>query len=162
MTSTNHQFRLAARPNGMPDRSNWDYTEEPVPEPGDGEVAVEVQYISLDPAMRGWMNEGRSYVPPVGIGEVMRAIGVGQVIATKNPDFAEGDHVTGLFGVQEYAVLDGSGLTKLDPELAPLSGAQDLAENTHAGPILPAEVCLPTRQRSSSPPSISNSFLRTA
>jgi len=104
----------------MPDRSNWDYTEEPVPEPGDGEVVVKVLYISLDPAMRGWMNEGRSYVPPVGIGEVMRAIAVGQVIATKHADFAEGDHVTGLFGVQEYAVLDGAGLTKFDPGLGPL------------------------------------------
>jgi NADPH-dependent curcumin reductase CurA len=117
---TNHQFRLAARPTGMPDRSNWDYTEEPVAEPGDGEVVVKVLYISLDPAMRGWMNDVKSYVPPVGIGEVMRAIGVGQVIATKHPDFAEGDHVTGLYGVQEYAVLDGSGLTKVDPGLAPL------------------------------------------
>src|SRR4051794_16415567 len=120
VSPTNHQFRLAARPTGMPDRSNWDYTEEPVPDPGDGEVAVEVLYISLDPAMRGWMNEGRTYVPPVGIGEVMRAVGVGRVIGTKHPDFAEGDHVTGLFGVQEYAVLDGAGLTKVDPELAPL------------------------------------------
>ncbi len=120
MSPTNHQFRLASRPKGMPDRSNWDYTEEPVPEPGDGEAAVKVLYISLDPAMRGWMNEGKSYIPPVGIGEVMRAIAVGQVIATKHPDFAEGDHVTGLFGVQEYAVLDGAGLTKVDPGLAPL------------------------------------------
>jgi NADPH-dependent curcumin reductase CurA len=120
VSPTNHQFRLAARPSGMADRSNWNYTEEPVPEPGDGEVLVKVLYISLDPAMRGWMNEGRSYVPPVGIGEVMRAIGVGQVIGTKHPDFAEGDHVTGLFGVQEYAVSDGAGLTKVDPELAPL------------------------------------------
>ncbi|MFN2616862.1 MAG: NADP-dependent oxidoreductase, partial [Thermoleophilaceae bacterium] len=118
--TNNHQFRLAARPEGMPDRDNWDYTEEPVPEPGDGEVLVQVQYISLDPAMRGWMNEGKSYVPPVGIGEVMRAICVGKVIETKHPDFAEGDHVTGLFGMQEYAVLDGSGLTKVDPGLAPL------------------------------------------
>ena len=104
----------------MPDRGNWDYTEEPVAEPGDGEVAVKVLYISLDPAMRGWMNDAKSYVPPVGIGEVMRAIGVGQVVESKNPDFAEGDHVTGLFGVQEYAVLDGSGLTKVDPGLASL------------------------------------------
>jgi NADPH-dependent curcumin reductase CurA len=104
----------------MPDRTNWDLTEEPVPEPKTGEVVVKVLYISLDPAMRGWMNDSRSYVPPVGIGEVMRAIAVGEVIATEHPDFAEGDYVTGLFGVQEYAVLDGGGLTKLDPELAPL------------------------------------------
>jgi NADPH-dependent curcumin reductase CurA len=120
MSQTNHQFLLAARPEGMPDRGVWDHTEEPVPEPGDGEVLVKVLYISLDPAMRGWMNEGRSYVPPVGIGEVMRAIGVGEVVATKHSDFSQGDHVTGLFGVQEYAVLDAPGLTKLDPDLAPL------------------------------------------
>jgi NADPH-dependent curcumin reductase len=120
MALTNHQFRLAARPKGMPDRGNWDHTEEPVPDPGEGEVLVKVLYISLDPAMRGWMNEGRSYVPPVGIGEVMRAIAVGRVIATGHPDFAEGDHVTGLFGVQEYAVAPAGGLTAVDPALAPL------------------------------------------
>jgi NADPH-dependent curcumin reductase CurA len=117
---TNHQFRLAARPEGMPDRSNWDHVEEPVPDPEDGEVGVKVMYISLDPAMRGWMNEGRSYIPPVGIGEVMRAIGVGRVIATRHPKFEEGEHVTGPFGVQEYAVMNGDGLTKVDPGLAPL------------------------------------------
>jgi NADPH-dependent curcumin reductase len=117
---TNHQFRLAARPTGLPDRSNWDYAAEPVPEPGAGQVAVKVLYISLDPAMRGWMNEGRSYVPPVPVGDVMRAIAVGEVIATEHPDFAEGEYVTGLLGVQEYAVLDGAGLTKIDPEIAPL------------------------------------------
>ena len=117
---TNRQFRLASRPEGLPDRSNWDLTEEPVREPGEGEVLVKVLLISLDPAMRGWMREGRSYVPPVGIGEVMRAIAVGEVVASEHPDFSEGDHVTGLFGVQEYAVLDAAGLTRVDPGLAPL------------------------------------------
>ncbi|HYP48647.1 MAG TPA: NADP-dependent oxidoreductase [Thermoleophilaceae bacterium] len=117
---TNHAFRLASRPDGMPERGNWDYTEEPVPQPADGEVLVEVLLISLDPAMRGWMNEGRSYVPPVGIGEVMRAIGVGRVVESKDPKVAQGDHVTGLFGVQEHAVLSGAALTKIDPDLAPL------------------------------------------
>ncbi len=73
MDSINHQFRLAARPGGLPKRSDWTYTEEPVGEPGNGQLLVKVLYISLDPAMRGWMNEGRSYIPPVGIGEVMRA-----------------------------------------------------------------------------------------
>ena len=100
----NHQVRLAARPVGMPKRSDWNFTEEPVPEPGDGEVSCKVQYLSLDPAMRGWMNEGKSYIPPVGIGEVMRAGGVGRVIASKHPGFAVGDHVGGTLGVQEYAV----------------------------------------------------------
>jgi NADPH-dependent curcumin reductase CurA len=79
-----------------------------------------VLYVSLDPAMRGWMNEGRSYVEPVGIGDVMRAGGVGRVIASKNPGFAEGDHVVGMFGVQEYALSDGKGVLKVDPDVAPL------------------------------------------
>jgi NADPH-dependent curcumin reductase CurA len=117
---TNHQFRLAARPTGMPERSDWDYTEEPVADPADGELLVKVLYLSLDPAMRGWMNDARSYVPPVGIGEVMRAIGIGRVVATRHPRFAEGDYVTGLVGVQEYATLAGDGAVKVDPELAPL------------------------------------------
>jgi NADPH-dependent curcumin reductase CurA len=120
MSRTNRQFRLAARPVGLPGREVWDLVEAPVGEPDDGQILVAVRYISLDPAMRGWMNEGKSYVPPVGIGEVMRAIDVGEVIASRHPGFAVGDQVTGLFGVQAYAVSDGKGVTKVDPALAPL------------------------------------------
>ncbi len=120
MNVVNKQFRLAARPIGMPKRSDWSCTEEPVPDPGEGEVLVKVLYISLDPAMRGWMNEGRSYIAPVGIGEVMRALAAGRVVASKNPSFAVGDHVTGAFGVQQYAVSRGDGLMKVDVRLAPL------------------------------------------
>jgi NADPH-dependent curcumin reductase CurA len=119
VTRTNHQFRLAARPSGMPDASSWDFTEEPAREPGDGEVLVEVLLLSLDPAMRGWMNDVPSYVPPVGIGEVMRAIGVGRVVESRHPRFDAGDHVTGLFGIQEYATLPGDALTTIDPNLVP-------------------------------------------
>src|SRR5579872_7221003 len=120
MNLTNHQFRLAARPMGMPKRSDWNYAEEPVREPGNGELLVKVLQISLDPAMRGWMNATRSYVPPVGIGEVMRALGAGRVIESKNPNFAVGDHVYGMLGVQEYALSNGQGVGKVDPRLAPL------------------------------------------
>jgi NADPH-dependent curcumin reductase len=123
MNLTNHEFRLAARPVGMPRRSDWNYTEEPVKDPGPGEVLVKTLYLSLDPAMRGWMNEGRSYIAPVGIGEVMRASGAGRVIASGNPAFAVGDHVTGLLGAQEYALISAEGakgLTKVDPKLVPL------------------------------------------
>jgi NADPH-dependent curcumin reductase CurA len=77
-------------------------------------------YISLDPAMRGWINDVRSYVPPVGIGELMRALGLGVVTASRNPSFAVGDHVAGPFGVQEYALTDGRGVRKVDPRIAPL------------------------------------------
>jgi hypothetical protein len=114
MSTVNHQFRLASRPVGVPDRSVWKETEEPVGEPNDGEVLVKVLYISLDPAMRGWMNEGRSYVPPVGIGDVMRALGAGEVMASKFPGLAPGDFVGGVFGVQEYAVVPGKAVNKID------------------------------------------------
>ena len=115
----NHQCRLAARPVGLPTAANWQFTEEAVAEPAEGGVLVQVLALSLDPAMRGWMNEGKSYIPPVGIGEVMRAGGVGVVLASKNPAFAVGDHVSGGLGVQEYwgasaEQLKRSGLAKID------------------------------------------------
>jgi NADPH-dependent curcumin reductase CurA len=116
----NHQFRLAARPVGLPTRSIWSYTEEPVREPSAGEVLIKVLYLSLDPAMRGWMNEGKSYVPPVEIGAVMRALGVGRVIASNNPAYHPGDYVSGILGAQEYVLSRGDGIAKIDPRLAPL------------------------------------------
>ena len=75
---TNHQFKLAARPVGAVKATDWARTEEAVCAPAEGEVVIQNQYLSLDPAMRGWMNDAKSYIPPVGIGEVMRALGVGQ------------------------------------------------------------------------------------
>jgi NADPH-dependent curcumin reductase CurA len=120
MNLLNHQFRLAARPVGLPKRSDWNYTEEPVRDPGPGELVIKILYISLDPAMRGWMNEGHSYIEPVKIGDVMRAGAAGQVIASHNPEFSTGDYVVGMLGVQEYAISDGKGLNKVDLKLAPL------------------------------------------
>ncbi len=120
MSPVNHQVRLAARPVGMPKPTDWNFTEEQVREPADGEVLVKVLYISLDPAMRGWMTEAKSYIAPVAIGEVMRAGAVGRVTASRNPNFAVGDHVVGALGVQEYASSDGKGLTRVDPRMAPL------------------------------------------
>lgn len=119
-TTINHQFRLAARPTGTVKASDWSRTEEVLRAPAEGEVVIQILYLSLDPAMRGWMNDRVSYIPPVGINEVMRAIAVGKVTASNNPKFAVGDHVTGLLGVQEYAYSNGQGLTKVDPKLAPL------------------------------------------
>ncbi|MBC3194790.1 NADP-dependent oxidoreductase [Pseudonocardia sp. C8] len=116
----NRQVRLAARPTGTPGPDVWEHTIEPVPEPGAGRLVVEVSHISLDPAMRGWMNAGRSYVPPVEVGAVMRALGVGTVLASRHPDFEAGDVVTGMLGVQTHAESDGSGLQKVRPsEAAP-------------------------------------------
>jgi NADPH-dependent curcumin reductase CurA len=116
----NRQFKLTSRPVGMVKRSDFDFATVPAGEPGPGEALVRVLYISLDPAMRGWMNEGKSYVPPVGLGEVMRAGGLGRVIASNDPSLAVGDTVVGMTGVQDYAVVKGSQLTKVDPRLAPL------------------------------------------
>lgn len=122
MSTINHQVRLAARPTGLPTAADWQFTEEPVAEPGDGGVLVKVQALSLDPAMRGWMNEGKSYIAPVGIGEVMRAGGIGTVVASKNPAYAVGDTVSGAPGVQEYWLLSAEqlkkgGLAKIDLRL---------------------------------------------
>jgi NADPH-dependent curcumin reductase CurA len=121
-TPTNRQVRLAARPVGLPTMANWQFTEEPVGAPPEGGVVVKTLALSLDPAMRGWMNEGKSYIPPVGIGEVMRAGGIGRVVASASPAFAVGDTVSGSLGVQEYASIAGAdfkraGLHKIDPRL---------------------------------------------
>src|ERR1700741_2139130 len=91
---TNFQYRLAARPVGMPKDSDWQQTSEPVREIADGEIVVKTLYLSLDPAMRGWMNDAKSYIRPVGIGEVMRAGCIGKVISSSNPAFATGDLVS--------------------------------------------------------------------
>ncbi|MFZ0294462.1 MAG: NADP-dependent oxidoreductase [Candidatus Sulfotelmatobacter sp.] len=120
MALTNHKVLLAARPVGMPKRSDWNFVEELVREPEEGELLIQVLYISLDPAMRGWINDVRSYVPPVQIGELMRALAVGVVTASRNPAFAPGDHVSGVFGVQEYVLSNGKGVRKIDSKIAPL------------------------------------------
>ena len=119
-TIVNHEVRLGARPVGLPKRTDWKFTEEPVREPREGEFLVKVSHISLDPAMRGWMNEGKSYIRPVEIGEVMRAGAAGKVMSSKHKDFKEGDLVAGSFGVQEYAISDGKGVRKVDTRFAPL------------------------------------------
>ncbi|MFQ5636522.1 MAG: NADP-dependent oxidoreductase [bacterium] len=117
---TNQQYLLAARPVGLPKNSDWEYKESPAPKPSDGELLLRVLYISIDPAMRGWMNEGKSYIDPVAIGDVMRALAIGRVVESNHPDFQVGDHVSGGLGVQSYALSDGKGLMKVDPEIAPL------------------------------------------
>ena len=121
-TLTNHQIRLAARPVGLPKDSDWERTEEPVGELADGGVLIKTLALSLDPAMRGWMNEGKSYIAPVAIGEVMRAGGIGKVIGSRNPSFTEGQIVAGGLGVQEYLLapedqIGRAGISKIDLSL---------------------------------------------
>lgn len=119
MTLTNLQCRLAARPVGLPKPADWHLVDEPAPEPADGQFLVAVEYLSVDPAMRSWMNAGRSYVPPVEIGEVMRAGGIGRVIESRHPGHPVGQHLYGTFGVQRYALSDGVDVTEVDTTMAP-------------------------------------------
>lgn len=115
---SNREVRLARRPYGAVTRDDFEVVDTPLPEPGPGQFRTRVTHISMDPAMRGWMNEGRSYVPPVKLGDVMRALAVGTVDASNHPDFPVGAHVSGLFGVQRYALSDGTDIQTIDPTLA--------------------------------------------
>jgi NADPH-dependent curcumin reductase CurA len=120
--SVNRQWLLASRPKGMVGADNFELRESAVPEPGDGEFVVRNLYLSLDPAMRGWISEQRSYIPPVQIGEVMRGGCVGRVEESRHPDYSTGDLVLGFFGWQDYAVSDGNGglrVTKIPPGVSP-------------------------------------------
>ncbi len=116
---THQSMHLVSRPKGMVQTADFELREGDVPSPGAGEVLVKISHISLDPAMRGWMNEGKSYIPPVGIGEVMRAGAVGEVLDSLADEFAKGDWVQGTMGVQTHAVMKPADLTKIDTSLAP-------------------------------------------
>jgi len=116
----NRQVKLASRPVGLPKREDFSFETAQVQPLNEGEVLVRVTHLSLDPAMRGWMNAGRSYIPPVELGEVMRAGGAGHVVESRHPAFREGDAVTGITGVQEYAAIKGERLTKVDASVVAL------------------------------------------
>ncbi len=128
----NRQWRLAARPVGLIKESDFNWVEEPVPDLKEGQILVHNLYLSLDPTNRGWVNETASYLPPVGIGEVMRGITLGVVEESRHPNFKEGDYVQGLLGWQEYAVSDGNGLTVL-PQIPGVSLTAYLGLFGHIG-----------------------------
>ena len=115
--SSNTSIRLARRPIGLPVAADWRIETHDIPKPGPGEFLVRVKMISLDPAMRGWLDDRPSYLPPVAIDEVMRAGAVGEVVTSNHPRFKVGDLVLGTFGVQEYAISGGTGVTRIDPKL---------------------------------------------
>lgn len=122
--ATNRRVLLAARPTGLPGDDCWRFEDVALAPLADGQVRVRNRLLSLDPAMRGWMNEQRSYIAPIGIGEVMRAGAVGEVVASRHPGFAVGTWVSGALGVQRVATVDpadraSGGLTAIDPALAP-------------------------------------------
>ena len=115
----NKQITLKNRPQGLPDKNTWQFQENPVPTLQEGEILIQQHYISLDPAMRGWMNDTKSYIPPVAIDSVMRAGSIGKVIKNNNnPNFKVGDCVSGWGGVQQYVVSDGVGCFKVDEKVA--------------------------------------------
>lgn len=115
----NQQWRLVSRPVGLIKESDFQWTEETLPVPGDGELLVRIIYLSLDPAIRGWVNDVKSYMPPVALGEVMRGIALGVVEQSRHPKFKTGELVQGLLGWQTHALSDGSGLARLPREGVP-------------------------------------------
>lgn len=116
----NKQLLFVKRPKGEADASTWSLETNPIPEIGEGQILIKQHYVSLDPAMRGWMNEGKSYIAPMEISSVMRSGSVGEVVASNNPKFQVGQYVVGNGGVQQYALTDGKGFYPIDPKLAPL------------------------------------------
>ena len=121
MTSINRKLILKSRPQDDVQAEHFELCEEQIPDLSPGEFLVRNQYLSFEPAQRGWLNDLPSYIPPVQIGEVMRAMAVGDVVASRHEDFAVGDQVLGAFGWQDYAVADGKDsvfpVTKIDPEV---------------------------------------------
>jgi NADPH-dependent curcumin reductase CurA len=119
---SNQQVRLKSRPTGIPQADHFEIVETALPELGDKQFLVQNEYLSVEPAMRGWVSAVANYATPVGIGEVMRAFSAGTVIASRHPDYAEGDAVMGLLGWQEYAISDGRSITrKVEERDLPLS-----------------------------------------
>jgi len=129
MAERNRRFLLRQRPSGRIGPDTFELTEQPVPEIGDGEALVRVDWISLDPTNRMWINDTPTYLPPVGIGEVMRAAGLGQVVASNNPNYTVGQTVQGLLGWQEYAVLSDASMVN------PVDIAEGISPSTYLGAL---------------------------
>jgi len=121
--NTNRQWLLAHRPSGLVTQENFEYAETPIPEPANGEVLVRNLFLSFDPTQRGWMEDRESYLPPVVIGEPMRAGSIGQVVETRHPDFAKGDMVQTTGGWQDFVIAAPGqgpmGLTKVPAGVTP-------------------------------------------
>ncbi len=123
MPNDNLRILLANRPTGEPKPQDFRLEHAPRPEPGDGQILLEILYLSLDPYMRGRMSAAKSYAEPVPIGGLMDGGTVARVVASRHPDYAEGDVVLSHSGWQRFALSDGTGLRKLDPAQAPVSTA---------------------------------------
>lgn len=112
MAAVNHQVRLASRPEGIPDARHFDITQGDIPEPGDGQALVRVEWLSVEPAMRGWVNAAANYSEPVPVGGVMRSLAAGTVVASRHETLAVGDRLVGWFGWQEWALTDGGDVVR--------------------------------------------------
>jgi len=112
MPARNRQVRLKSRPSGIPQAEHFEIVVAPVPELRDGELLVRNDFLSVDPAMRGWVSAVANYSKPVGIGEVMRSFAAGEVIGSHHPEYVVGDKVMGMLGWQEYALSDGGEITR--------------------------------------------------
>ena len=123
MPASNRRVLLKSRPQGEPTPANFEVVDSAVPEPKEGEYLSRTIWLSLDPYMRGRMSEARGYASNVELGDPMVGGTVGQVVKSRNPNFKEGDFVVEQSGWQGYAVSNGAGVTKLDPNAAPLSTA---------------------------------------
>ena len=119
-TSTPTQIRLVAYPDGLPTTDTWETTNDPTPEVGDGQIEVDVQFISVDPGMKGWASPWRSYIDPVEPGGVMRAFGIGPVTRSQSSIYSVGDVVSGFTGVQTTAVVDDRSMRPIDLDIAPM------------------------------------------
>ena len=108
----NRQVTLRSRPSGIPEAEHFAIVESSAPEPSDGQVLVRNIYLSVEPAMRGWVSAVGNYSEPVALGAVMRSLAVGRVEVSRHPDFHPGDYVTGMFGWQDYAVIDGKAIQR--------------------------------------------------
>ena len=151
MSLINRQLRLKTRPEGLVRREDFDLVQEAVPELKDGEVLVRVLYLSMDPTNRVWMRDIPQYLPPVAIGEVMRALGLGRVVQSRSARYAEGDLVQGVTGWQDYLVLheDARGYVRLpaDPGIplpallgaCGMSGVTAYYGLTDIAPVRPGE-----------------------
>lgn len=110
--TVNRQVRLKSRPNGIPQAAHFEMVDDAMPQIGDRQVLIRNEFLSVEPAMRGWVGAVANYSTPVAIGEVMRSFAAGKVVASRHPDYAEGDAVMGMFGWQQYALSDGSTITR--------------------------------------------------
>ncbi|NKI16726.1 NADP-dependent oxidoreductase [Spongiibacter sp. KMU-166] len=121
MTTQPTQVRFNKPAEGIPGNNTWTITHDPIADPREGEIAIKLHYLSIDPAIKGWITDKKSYIEAVKPGDVMRGFGVAEVIASESDYFSVGDFCTGFTGIQTHATMDSRQLRKIDPQLAPLS-----------------------------------------